>query len=526
MARKINVKLILELRDANMSRGRIASTRHMSRHSVADVFNIADEKHITYSDVQCMSEEDVYRLFYPDKYVNETMYADPDYAYVHNELKKHGVTLSLLHEEYLEKCQREHTIPMGRTKFNEGYAQYTIENNLTNHLVHKPGEAVEVDWSGPTMSFIDLSTGEKVTVYLFVATLPYSQYSFVWPCLDMKMHSFIRCHIQMYRYFGGVPVRTVCDNLKTGVVSHPKEGDIILTDEYSVMGTYYMTAIMPTGVRKPKQKASVEGTVGKVATAVIARNRHQEFHSFEELKKKVAKDLEDLNHRPFEKREGSRYEVFQEEKEYLRPLPSIPYEIADWVYDRSVGLDFHVVYKKNHYSCPYQYSGKKVDLRVTDSKIEIFYKDQRIATHTRFPDFMKNKYSTHPEDMPETFRSITPWDDVRIRRWAKSIERNTEEVIDRIFRSVSIKEQGYNSCLSVLKLSKKYSDGRLENACEFALNRGIHTPRYRQLNAILSSNQDIIYKESKAEQEPSDESPMGYLRGSDYYRKGGDGHAE
>lgn len=107
MARKINVKLILELRDANMSRGSIASTRHMSRHSVAEVFNIADERHITYSDVQGMSEEDVYRLFYPDKYANETMYADPDYAYIHNELKKHGVTLALLHEEYIEKCQKD-----------------------------------------------------------------------------------------------------------------------------------------------------------------------------------------------------------------------------------------------------------------------------------------------------------------------------------------------------------------------------------------------------------------------------------
>ena len=146
MARKINVKLILELRDAGMSRSSIASTRKFSRNSVSDVFNIADEKRITFDDVRNMSDEEAYRLFYPDKYVNEIMYADPDYEYVHKELSKVGVTLKLLHEEYVDKCHAENTIPMAKTKFNEGYNEYTAENNLTNHLEHKPGGRCEVDW--------------------------------------------------------------------------------------------------------------------------------------------------------------------------------------------------------------------------------------------------------------------------------------------------------------------------------------------------------------------------------------------
>ena len=252
MARKINVKLIMELRDAGLSRSTIASTRHISRHSVSDVFNIADGKGIRYSDIRALEEQEVYRLFYPEKFANETMYGDPDYEHVHQELKKVGVTLKLLHEEYIERCKRNGEIPMGKTKFNEGYAEFTITNRLTNHLEHKPGERAEVDWSGPTMRYVDISTGELITVYLFVGTLPYSQYSYVEPCLDMKMDTFIRCHIRMYEYFGGVPVRTVCDNLKTGVVSHPKEGEIILTDDYAALGSHYMTAIIPAGVRKPK----------------------------------------------------------------------------------------------------------------------------------------------------------------------------------------------------------------------------------------------------------------------------------
>ncbi len=318
MARKINVKLIMELRDAGLSRSTIASTRHISRHSVSEVFNIADERGIHYDDVRYLEESEVYRLFYPEKFANETMYGDPDYEHVHQELKHVGVTLKLLHEEYVERCERNGEIPMGKTKFNEGYAEFTIANRLTNHLEHKPGERAEVDWSGPTMHYVDMSTGELITVYLFVGTLPYSQYSYVEPCLDMKMDTFIRCHIRMYEYFGGAPVRTVCDNLKTGVVSHPKEGEIILTDDYAALGSHYMTAIMPAGVRKPKQKPSVEGTVGKIATAIIARCRNDVYYSFSELKKGVVDKLYKFNHEAFQKREGSRYEVLQEEREFLR----------------------------------------------------------------------------------------------------------------------------------------------------------------------------------------------------------------
>lgn len=524
MARKIKVKLIMELREAGMSRKLISSSRSISRHSVSDVFRIADEKGIRYDDVSALTDDEAYRLFYPDRHANETMYGDPDYAHVHEELKKVGVTLRLLHEEYMDRCQKNGEIPMGKTKFNEGYADYTEANKLTNHLDHKPGDRAEVDWSGPTMHYVDLNTGEAITVYLFVGTLPYSQYTYVEPCLDMKMDTFLRCHNRMYSFFGGVPRRTVCDNLKTGVVSHPKEGEIILTDDYAALGTHYLTAIMPTGVRKPKQKPSVEGSVGKIATAVIARCRNDLFTSFESLKKGVAEKLHKFNHDPFQKRDGSRYEAWQEEKAYLRPLPDVPYEIAEWVYGRSVNLDFHVVYRKNRYSCPYQYAKKKikVDLKVTDQTVEIFHHGERLTTHNRFPDYVTNRYSTHPEDMPPAFRNITEWDDDRIRNWAASIGKSTLQVINRIFDRVDIKEQGYNPSLAVLRLSRTYTEARLETACELAIGRGIKSPRYHHLKGILSANQDIVYSEQRRLSSPAPDASMGYLRGADYYGKGGD----
>lgn len=521
MAKKINVKLIMELRDAGLSRNMIAATRHMSKNSVGDVIHIADQKGITFSDVRDLDEDTVYRMFYPDKFVVETLYAQPDYGYIHQELKRTGVTLKLLWQEYQDRCRADGGIPMGYTKFCQGYSGHTAANKLTNHLEHKPGIVTEVDWSGPTMNYVDTSTGELVKVYLFVATLPYSQYSFVEPCLDMKMDSFLRCHIRMYEYFGGVTTRLVCDNLKTGVVSHPREGEVVLTADYEALGGYYMTAIMPAGVRKPKEKASVEGTVGKIATAIIAKLRNETFYSFPDLRSAVYRKLDEFNRQSFQKREGSRYDAFLEEKEYLHALPAIPYEIATWVYGRKVNLDYHVVFEYNRYSCPYQYIHKKVDLKVTDTTVEIYSGTDRLATHTRFPAGRKNQYSTHAEDMPDQFK-FSPWDEHRIRNWAESIGQYTGEVVCRIFGSVSIKEQGYNPSRAVLRLSNKYSEARLEAACEYAIVNGIKRPRYHHLNSILASNQDEIYLEQKNAR-GKNSSQMGYLRGSSYYGGGNDG---
>ena len=518
MANKINVKLILELRAAGLSRNVIASTRHISKHSVSDVMHIADEKGIAYDDVKLLPEEAVYRIFFPDKYAVEELYEQPDYEYVHQELKKVGVTLKLLWQEYQDKCNYSTRIPMGYTKFCNGYSNHTIVNKLTNHLEHKPGVVTEVDWSGPTMSYVDTSTGEVMTVYLFVGTLPYSQYSYVEPTSDMKMDTFIRCHIRMYEYFEGVTTRLICDNLKTGVVSHPKEGEIILTADYEALGEHYMTAIMPAGVRKPKQKASVEGTVGKIATAIIAKLRNEIFYSFPDLKAAVSKKLYEFNHENFQKREGSRYEAFLDEKSALHSLPAIPYEIATWVYGRKVNIDYHVVFEYNRYSCPYQYAHKKVDLRITDTTVEIYCGENRLSTHSRFPAGRKNQYSTHPEDMPDKFK-FSPWDDIRIKNWADSIGKYTGETIGRIFEGVAIKEQGYNPALAVLRLCNKYSEARLEAACEFAITTGIKKPRYHHLSSILASNQDVMYLEKK-NSKPKENSTMGYLRGSDYYGGG------
>lgn len=519
MAKKIQVKLILELRKANLSQNEITRSRKMSHHSVSAVCKISKNRNICYDDVKDLSDDEVYHMFFPEKHISETLYQMPDYENLHSELKKTGVNLKLLWHEYKDLCISNGTFSMGYTKFCEGYSEHIFKNKLTNHLRHKPGIICEVDWSGKTMSIVDKFTGELIKVYLFVATLPYSQYSYVEPCIDMKQNTWLNCHVNMYNYFEGSTVRLICDNLKTGVISHPREGDIVLNEKYEDLGNHYLTAVMPAGVKKPKHKPSVEGTVGKIATAIIARLRHETFYSLADLKSSIREKLDDFNSNPFQKREGSRKIIFEtNEKSYLRQLPSRPYVVADWVYGHKVNIDSHVSFETNRYSAPYRYLGKSVNIKATDFLVEIYFNNERICTHKRLPSYAKYQWSTEESHMPEHFQK-TKWDDQRIIKWASTIGPFSNIVVQRIFDSVKIKEQGYNSTLSVLRLSKKYSDERLELACELALEK-IKSPRYRNLNAILSSNQDELYQNRKEPHKVSSNKVKGYVRGTNYYSGG------
>jgi len=519
MAQKISVKLILREKERNVSQNAIARAHHISKKSIVDVLRIAKEQGIAYADVADLTDDEAYRRFYPDKFANEIIYLQPDYEFVHEELKRVGVTLKLLWQEYQQSCRAVGKLACGYTKFCSGYDGYVTRNELTNHLEHKPGETCEVDWSGKTMRLVDNATGEVSKVFLFVATLPYSQYSYVEPCLDMKELSWLRCNVHMFSFFGGVPRRTVCDNLKTGVISHPRVGEIVLNEEYAALAEHYVTAILPAPVRKPKRKASVEGTVGKIATAVIAKLRNETFFDFSELKKAVRKAVDEFNKEPFQKRPGSRYEVWQEEKKFLEPLPAIPYEVVQWLYDRKVYPNCHISVFKNYYSVPYAYVGRKVDVKLLEGTLEIYCQGQCISRHRRFPDCIQYHYDTRREDMPAYFNQPEMNGD-RMCRWADKIGKNTRKVVDRIFESVQIEEQAYNSVLSVLKLEKAYSREALEEACRKALE-SVHSPRYRSLKAILAqaAKPDSIGLPTNPAK-----GGKGMLRGADYY--GGGSHAE
>ncbi len=364
-----------------------------------------------------------------------------------------------------------------------------------------------------------LITGARAPVFLFVACLPFSRYAFCWPSLDMKQSSWLRAHVAMFEAFGGSVPRIVPDNLKTGVIKHPREGEIVLNDAYREMSTHYSAAVLPGRVKKPKDKASVENTVSHVATWVIAGLRDQQFTTLPELAAAIERRMEAYNAEPFQKRPGSRTSVFAaEERPLLTPLPAVAYEISTWHYGRRVGRNGHVAFARNFYSAPFAQIGAKVDLRITARTLEVYQGSQRLSSHLLFPEAARNEYRTHDADLPAGDR-YQPWDAARVRAWAERIGPATVVVIERIFESVPILEQGLDPALAVLRLSRRFSATRVEAASALALARRIRSPRYAHLEPLLATGQDKATGLRPSAEEPEEHG--GFVRGAGYYAGGG-----
>lgn len=520
MVRKIQAKRVLQFRAEGLSFGQI-SVQGVSRHSVIKVERAAAREGLTWDGAAAMSEAEVYERLFPGRGEHDSVYLQPEWGDVHKELARVGVTLKLLHAEYRDRCQTAGSATMGYDRFCKSYAHYVRTIGVSSRVGHKAGQTVEVDWSGPTMRLVNPVNGETTRVYLFVACLPFSRYAFVEPTLDMRQDTWLGCHTAMFDWFGGTVPRIVCDNLKTGVLEHPREGEIVLNDAYRELAAHFSAAVLPGRVKKPKDKSSVENTVWSVATWVIAELRNRKFGSLVKLREAIYAQITAFNSEPFQKRTGSRLSVFEsEEKALLRPLPQVSFELSRWVYRRRVGRDGHVVWETNRYSVPYMHVGGFVDLRITERTLEVFLGGDRLSSHLLAPIGVTNEYRTNDGDMPDGPR-YQEWDALRVREWAARIGEHTTTVTQRIFESVPIEEQGINPALAVLRLTRRYSAARVERACEVALASRVRSPRYAHLRPILESRQDEVGKRHPRFEHVTDETPTtGYVRGASYY--GGD----
>lgn len=427
MVRKIQAKLVLRLHGQGLSGRAIARSQGMSRRSVADVLDAAKAAGIGWDDVANRPDDEVYALLFPGRGERESVYEQPDWGKVHRELARVGVTLRILHGEYVDECRQSGRPHMGYDRFCKLYAAYVARLGVTSRVEHKAGRTIEVDWAGKTMRIVDPVTGDSSTVYLFVAVLPFSRYAFVEPTLDMGQNSWLRAHVAMYEWFGGSTPRLVCDNLKTGVIKHPREGEIVLNDAYRGMAEHYSAAVLPGRVRKPKDKPSAENTVWHVTMALVGAMRDHEFGSLDELRAAIRAWLAEYNSRAFQKRDGSRSSVFKsEEKPLLITLPLMPYEVADWVYGRRVQANSHVAYARNWYSVPYAYIGSTVDLRIGASMLEVWHGEHAVVlapapagdgiqpvVHERVRPARQSRVETMGQ---ETLRAMGPANRPRLRR--------------------------------------------------------------------------------------------------------------
>lgn len=360
---------------------------------------------------------------------------------------------------------------------------------------------------------VDSSTGEVIDAYIFVAALPYSGYAYAEAFLSHNQEAWITAHVNTYNYFGGVTRILVPDNLKTGVIKNTK-AEVVLNKSYQEMAEHYGTAIIPARVRTPKDKATVEGTVGNISSYILAAIRNQKFFTLREMNEVIKERLYAFNHKPFQKKDGSRATWFAEERVSLLPLPRNPFELAEWKV-ATVSFNYHIAVDEQYYSVPFEYIKRKVDVRLTRSVVELFFEGSRICSHVRLHG-RRGQYSTQEDHMPPNHQQYIQWNGERFRKWAAKIGENTSAVLETILTGYKVEQQGYRACMALLKLGDQYTPQRLESACSKALD---YTPRpsYKAIQTILKSGQDRISKESVAPAEPS---AFGFTRGADYYRKG------
>ena len=347
----VNHKEILRLKRLGLTHQEIADAVGCGRNTVTRTLARAREQQLGWQQAQSMSQQEVSQWLFPTE-SKGPVYKMPDYEWVHREMQKSGVTLSLLWVEYCEQCRQNGELPYKSTQFNKYYVDYVHKTKATMHLEHKPGETMQVDWAGQTVALVDTDSGERLETYLFVAVLPYSGYAYTEAFLGMKQESWITGHVNAYRYFGGVTRILTPDNLKTGIVKNSRT-ETVLNKSYQEMAEHYGTAILPARPRSPKDKAFVEGSVGVVSTWILAALRNRQFLSLAELNQAIREKLESFNHKPFQKREGSRASCFAEERLFLQPLPAVPFELAVWKV-ATVQYNYHISVERMNYSVPYE----------------------------------------------------------------------------------------------------------------------------------------------------------------------------
>ena len=507
----IDYREIIRLKNLKFSNVAIANSLCCSRNTVSEVLKLAESHSLEWPIPETLTNKDIEQLFYPGRGTNEGRRL-PDYEYIYNELAKPGVTLSLLWAEYCAKCEAEHTIPYQHTQFNEKYHAYAASKKATLRIKRKPGETMEVDWIGDTLKVYDSANCCEIPAYIFVAVLPCSLYGYAEAFPDMKSNHWIEAHVHAYSFFGGVTRILVPDNLKTGVIKNTRT-ELILNR------SYHGTAIIPARPVKPKDKPNAEGTVKVLETWILAALRNRKFFTFQELNKAIHKKLEEFNAKPFQKKKGSRLSAFlEEERDFLMPLPASPYETAVWS-TATIQPDYLITVGNCKYSVPYEFIGKKVDIRAAENSIEVFYHGDRIASHVRKMYAPEPIYL--PEHMPENHRKFLEYNTESFLDWGKSMGHSTHLVIKHFLFMHKVEQQGYKSCASLMKLADRYGTDRLENACAKALSY-TPNPSLKNISTILKNGQDKVVLTSESARVSNKESlKYGITRGASYY-KGGD----
>jgi transposase len=432
----------------------------------------------------------------------------PDCGYLHAERRKPGVTLELLHLEYLE----QHPDGYRYTQFCEIYRRWLKRRGLSMRQVHRAGEKCFVDYAGQKPRLIDPATGEVIEVELFVAVLGASNYTYAEATRTQQVPDWIASHQRAFTYFQGVPGAVVPDQLKSGVTV-PCRYEPGLQRTYEEFAEYHGTVILPARQGKARDKAKVEVGVQVAERWILARLRHETFFALATLNTRIRELLADLNGRVMRQYQASRRELFERlDRPALRPLPAEPFVYGEWKTAR-VNIDYHVELHRHYYSVPFPLVHEVVDARLTATTVECFHKGQRVAAHAR--DDTPGRHTTCPAHMPKAHQHHLEWTPSRLTDWAGRIGAQTRALVAAILADRPHPEQGYRSCLGLLRLGRRYGEARLEAACARALVVGARS--YRHVDSILKHSLERLPLPEAAV--PSRPAPVHeHLRGPAYYQ--------
>lgn len=509
----VKIREILRLKSLGIGIRATAQSCNCSRNTAREILRRAELQGLSWPVPDDMDDDKLTSIIYPTTTLPVSHKPEPDYQYLHEELKRPNVNLRLLWTEY--RVQQPEGL--GYSQFCQKYKDWTAKTKAVMHIDRKPGYEMLVDWAGTKMSVIDRETGDIFPAHLFVSTIGTSAYPYVEAFPSEKLEYWITAHIHAFEYYNGVPKLLVPDNLKTGV-KKACNYDPEINKTYLELSEHYGCVVMPARKRKPKDKAPVEGTVGDISTWIAAALRNHKFFDYYSLNIAIHQKLTEFSEKPFQKKDGSRKSIFLElDLPVLLSLPSKPYELAEWKH-ATVSFNYHIEIDKMYYSVPYVYIKQSVEVKVSSFTIEIYSKHVRLCSHPRLRG-RAGQYSTNPEHMPPNHKEYLAWNSDRFLSWASKIGENTHKLVQRMIASKKIEQQAYKSCFGILKLADKYTAYRLENACEKALS--LASPSYTTVNNILKNGMDKVSVSSQNSQ--NNVVPLNTsIRGALYYAHGGD----
>ena len=493
-----------------LSHRAVASSLRIGLGTISSVVSRAHAAGLDWAQVQTLADEALEgRLYGRPDVAGQRQRPAPDCAWIHAERRRPGVTLELLHLEYLERYPDGYRY----TRFCDLYRRWLERRRLSMRQLHRAGEKCFVDYAGQKPRLIDPTTGEVIDVELFAAVLGASNYTYAEATRTQQVPEWIASHARAFAFFGGVTAAIVCDQLKSGVV-RPCRYEPGLQRTYEEFAAHYGTAILPARPAKPRDKAKIEAGVLVAERWILARLRHEQFFALGALNARIAELREELNDRRMRLYQASRRELFERlDRPALRPLPADPFVYGEWKTAR-VNIDYHVELHRHYYSVPFPLVHEVVDARLTATTVELFHRGQRVAAHVR--DDTPGRPTTNPAHMPKAHQRHLEWTPSRLADWAGRIGPQTRTLVEAILADRPHPEQGYRSCLGLLRLGRRYGEARLEAACTRALAVGARS--YRHVDSILKHGLEHLPLPGVA---PSPGRPAlvhEYVRGRDYYQ--------